>query len=536
MPRILVSDKLADEGLRILQSEPDIDVDVRLEMSAEELKKEIGNYDAILIRSGTKLTAEVLAEPGDLQAIVRAGVGVDNIDIAAATRGGVLVMNTPDANTLSTAELTITLMLAMSRNIVPAANSLKAGKWDRKSFQGVQLVGKTLGVVGLGRIGLAVASRALGMEMDVVGYDPFIGGSKELQEQIRLVDSLDDLLRQADYLTVHTPLTDETRGLIGKRELALLPEGARVVNAARGGIIDEEALADALDSGHVAGTALDVYSCEPPSNRRLIEHPNALCLPHLGANTAEAQQNVAIEAARTVVAFLKDGEVRSAVNAPAIDFSRAGELKAYLELGHRVGEILAGITQGRIKGVQVTYCGEVTEKPTQQITMSVLIGLLQRHVPQKLNMVNALVVANEHGIKVQQTMSLGDALYATQVDVEVTSDKESHHVLGTVFSDRYARVVNIDDFPVELKPEGDLVINYTIDRPGVIGSIGTLFGEKGINIASMSFGRKAASGESCVVLSLDTPPSDDIMQALKDKDFISRTHRISLPSLGERLA
>ncbi|MDP6380326.1 MAG: phosphoglycerate dehydrogenase [Phycisphaerae bacterium] len=534
--KILVSDKLSDEGLSILQGEANIQVDVRPGMSADELREQIGNYEGILIRSGTKLTADALSKPGDLRVIVRAGVGVDNVDLAAATRNGILVMNTPDANTLSTAEVALTLMMALSRNIVPAANSLTEGKWDRKSFVGAQLAGKTLGVIGLGRIGMAVAQRALGLAMNVVSYDPFVGGSKTLEEKITQVDSLEDLLRQADYLTVHTPLTDGTRGLIGKKELALLPEGARVINAARGGIIDEDALADALESGHLAGAALDVFTAEPPTNRRLIENPKALCIPHLGASTVEAQQNVAIEAARTLVAYLKNGEVTSAVNAPAVDFAKAGEMRAYLELGHRLGSILSSITMGRIKAVRLNYAGEITQKPVEQITVSVVIGLLERHVQQRLNLINALIVAREHNIDVQQTTALAVGPYTTQLSATVVSDKEEHTISGTVFSDRYARVVTIDDFPVELRPEGDLVVTYTMDRPGVIGGIGTLFGEKGINISSMTFGRKKASGESCVVLSLDSPPPDEVMEALKEKDFVARVYRVSLPPLGEHSA
>jgi D-3-phosphoglycerate dehydrogenase len=529
--KILVSDKLAQEGVDILKSESAFEVDVRTDLTPEDLKACIGEYDGIVIRSGTKLTADVLAEPGNLKAIARAGVGVDNVDIPTATRHGIVVMNAPDGNTISTAEVTMALMLAVSRNVYPATDSLKEGRWDRKAYMGHQLAGKTVGVVGLGRVGSAVARRCLGLDMKVIGYDPFVAGDRELAKQIRLVDNLDDLLSEAAYLTVHTPLTDETRGLIGAEELAKLPEGAIVVNAARGGIIDEDALREALDSGHLAGVGLDVYSSEPPDNRALVEHPKATCLPHLGASTKEAQRGVAIDACRNIVDYLAGRGPKNALNVPAIDFAAAGEMKPYAELGHRMGAILAGLMHGRLKRLLVTYAGEIADQSHQQVTISLVMGMLQQVVATPLNMVNALVVARDNGVEIAERTS-GDASgYVSSVRAVAEGDRESHSIHGTVFDYRRARVTAVDEFYMELKPEGDLVITYNHDRPGVIGEVGGVFGAHGINIASMTFGRKPETQEACIALTLDTVPPREILEELRGKDFMKTVRHVSLPPL-----
>ncbi|MGB2938654.1 MAG: phosphoglycerate dehydrogenase [Phycisphaerae bacterium] len=529
--KILVSDKLADEGIEILKAEPGFEVDVRTDLTPDQLKSEIGKYDGIVIRSGTKLTADVLAEPGNLKAIARAGVGVDNVDIPTATRHGIVVMNAPDGNTLSTAELTIGLMLAVSRNVVPASVSLREGKWDRKQFMGRQLAGKTVGIVGLGRIGTAVARRCLGFEMKVVGYDPFVAGGRELATQIRLVENIEDLLKEADYLTVHTPLSDETRGLIGAGELAMLPKGAFVINTARGGIVDEQALLEALESGHLGGAGLDVYTSEPPRNRALVEHPKAVALPHLGASSREAQQGVAIDACRNLVDYLADRGLRNALNVPAIDFVAAGELKPYAELGHRMGAILAAIFRGRLKRLTVTYAGEIADQPYNQVTISLIIGMLQNVVGMPLNVVNARVAAKESGVEVSEQTSSDARGYASSLRVVAEGDRESRSVRGTVFGARHPRVTAIDEFYMELRPEGDLVITFNEDRPGIIGEVGTIFGSHGVNIASMTFGRKVNSGEACLGLTLDTVPPPEVLEELRNKAFMKCVHHVSLPPL-----
>ncbi len=535
--KILVSDKLADEGIEILRSGEGFEVDVRTDLSADDLKATIGDYDGICIRSGTKLTADVLAEPGNLKAIARAGVGVDNVDLPTATRHGIVVMNAPDGNTLSTAELTIGLMLAVSRNVVPACNSLKRGEWNRKAYKGNQLAGKTVGIVGLGRIGSAVAKRCLGLEMKVLGYDPFIAGAPpELAKHICLVDQLDDLLREADYLTVHTPMSEETRGIISRRELALLPQGAYVINAARGGIVDEDALLEALNDGGLAGAALDVYPQEPPENRDLIEHPKLLGLPHLGASSVEAQRSVAVDACQNLVDYLTGLELRNAVNVPAIDFAAVGQLKPYAELGHRMGAILASLMHGRLRRLVVTYAGEIAEEPYRQITISVVMGMLQRVSTTPLNMVNAMVVAQDEGLEISEQTRTDARGYVSSVDVLAEGVKESHSIQGTVFQRRYVRITAIDGFYMELKPEADLVITFNHDRPGVIGEVGSIFGQMNINIASMTFGRKLDTQEACLALTLDTVPPGDLLEQLRGKAFMKRVQHVSLPPLQSESA
>ena len=530
--KILVSDKLADEGIEILRAEPGVEVDIRTDMTPDELKAVIGRYDGICIRSATKLAAEVLAEPGNLRAVARAGVGVDNVDLPTATRHGIVVVNAPDGNTLSTAELTLALMLALSRNVAPACASLKGGEWNRKAFMGRQLAGKTVGIVGLGRIGTAVAKRCLGFEMKVVGYDPFIAGAPpELAKEIRLVDSLDDLLKVSDYVTVHTPMTDETRGILGKKELETLPRGAYVINAARGGIVDEDALLEVLKSGHLGGAALDVYPSEPPKNRELIEHPLVLCLPHLGASTREAQRSVAIDACHNLIDYLTGRELRNAVNVAAIDFAAIGELRPYAEMGHRMGVILAAMMHGRLKRLVITYAGEIAKESARPVSISVVMGLLQRVSGTPLNVVNAMVVATEEGLEVVETTQPDAGGYVSLVRVTGEGERESHSVQGTVFHKRYPRITALDDFCMELKPEGDLVITFNKDRPGIIGEVGSIFGKLGINIASMTFGRKLDTAEASLALTLDAVPPPNLLEELRGKDFMQRVHHVSLPPL-----
>jgi D-3-phosphoglycerate dehydrogenase len=529
--KILVSDKLADEGIAILRAEPGVEVDIKHGLKPEELKAILGQYDGICVRSETKLTADVLSNPGTLKAIARAGVGVDNVDLPTATRHGIVVMNAPDGNTISTCELTIGMMLAVSRHMAPACQGLKEGKWDRKSFMGYQLSGKTVGIVGLGRIGSAVAGRLLAFDMRVVGYDPFLAGAKDLGKQIAIVGTLEELLRQANYLTVHAPLTDETRSLIGRRELEMLPKGAFVINTARGGIIDEAALLEVLDSGHLGGAALDVYTKEPPENRALVEHPKMLCLPHLGASSHEAQRNVSIDACHNLVDFLMGRELRGAVNVPAIDFAAAGTLRPYAELGHRMGAILASLMHGRLKRLVVTYAGEIAGEKFNTITISVVMGLLQRVVSTPLNMVNTLVVAKENGVEISERTSTEAGGYVSSLGVVAEGDIESHSVYGTVFAAHYPRVTGLDGFYMELKPAGDLVITHNEDKPGVIGEVGATFGQHGINIASMTFGRKLDTKEACLALTLDAVPPPQVLEELRKKPFMKRVHYVSLPPL-----
>jgi len=532
MYKVLVADKLPDEGLAILKAEPEIQADVKTGLPPEELKKVIGEYDGVIIRSATRLTADILAAAGNLKAIARAGVGVDNVDVPSATQLGVVVMNTPDGNTVSTAELTIALILGLCRKIHRASASLLRGEWDRKSFQGSQLAGKTLGVIGLGRIGSAVARRMLGFDMKVVGYDPFFAGDKELEQRIAVVRNLDDLLAQSDIITVHVPKTAETSGMIGPEQIARMKKGVMLVNAARGGIVNEQALYDALQSGHVAGAALDVFSKEPPEDRRLVEHPNVLSVPHLGAQTEEAQLMVATQAAQLMVDFLLGRGLANAVNMPAIDYAKAGELRVYLELGQRMGLILAALNQGRIKKLTVNYSGAVAELPYRQATIALVMGLLHGRVSDRLTMVNALLLAKDKGLEVVETIKEAGASYVTAVEAVIESDRETHSLVGTLLGERNPRIVGVDGIEVEVPPAGNIIITFHEDKPGVIGRTGTLLAAHDVNIAYMTCGRKGGRGEEAALfITLDSAPPARALDDLRHQEAMHRVLHVALPPL-----
>jgi D-3-phosphoglycerate dehydrogenase / 2-oxoglutarate reductase len=532
MIKILVSDKLPEEGLAILKNEPDIHYDMKTDLPPEELKAIIGQYDGIIIRSGTKLTADVLQAATNLRAVARAGVGVDNVDVPTATQLGIVVMNTPDANTISTAELAFALMIGLCRKVAPASASLKAGQWDRKSFKGTQLAGKTLGVIGLGRIGTAMALRAVGFDMKVIGYDPHFAGSRDLETRIRVVRQLDELLAEADIISVHVPKTQETAGMIGAAEIAKCKKGVRFVNAARGGIIDEGALYEGLESGHVAGAALDVFVKEPPEDRRLADHPKVLAVPHLGAQTEEAQLMVSVEASRAMVEFMKGRALVGAVNMPAIDYSRAGELRVYLQLGQRMGMLLGALNQGRMKRLTINYAGAVTELAYRQATIAIVMGLLHGRINERLTMVNAMLVAKDKGIEVLETQTDDDPSYITSIRASIESDRESHVMLGTLLGGNHPRIVQVDDIDVEVPPEGNLIITFHEDTPGVIGRTGTALAEQGVNIAYMTCGRRGGRGEEAsLLITCDSAPPEGALEHLRTLPEMHRVLHVPLPPI-----
>lgn len=533
MFKVLVSDKLPEEGLKILAAESDIQYDMKTDMTVDELKAVIGEYDGIVIRSGTKLTADVLQEAKKLRAVARAGVGVDNVDVPTATQLGIVVMNTPDANTISTAELAFALMIGMCRKIAPAAASLKEGKWDRKRYKGSQLAGKTLGVIGLGRIGTAVALRALAFDMKVIGYDPHFAGSRDLESKIGIVRDLDSLLAESDIITVHVPRTQETAGMIGAAEIAKCKKGVRFVNAARGGIIDEGALYDGLESGQVASAALDVFVKEPPEDRRLADHPNVLAVPHLGAQTEEAQLMVSVEASRAMVEYLKGRALVGAINVPAIDYSRAGELRVYLQLGQRMGMLLGALNQGRMKKLTINYAGAITELSYRQATIAIVMGLLHNRVNERLTMVNAMLVAKDKGLEVLETQSDEDPSYVTSIRATIESDKESHVIVGTLLGGNHPRIVVVDNIDVEIPPEGNVLLTFHDDIPGVIGRTGTLLAEQGVNIAYMTCGRRGVRGqEASLIITCDSAPSDTALTELRNMPEMRRVLHVPLPPLN----
>lgn len=533
--RVLVTDKLAEEGLGLLRGEPGIEVieAPKLAKDVSGLRAALAETDGIIIRSGTQLTAEVLEGQTRLKAICRAGVGVDNIDVPAASRQGIVVMNTPGGNTVSTAEHTMALLLALSRNVAPASASLKAGRWDRNAFTGTQLEGKTLGIIGLGRVGLAVAKRALGFDMKVIGFDPFLAAERALELGVESVPRLDDLWGRCDFITLHTPLSPETRHLISAEAIARMKPGVRIINCARGGLIDEPALVAALDAGQVAGAAIDVFEPEPPpAGHPLVNHPKVLVTPHLGASTEEAQVAVAVEAARLLIDFLQTGQVRFAVNMPTLSRAELDELRYYLDLGRRLGMLHAQMDRGTLKHAKLVYRGEVAHKNTKLITASFAAGLMEAALEQQVNLVNAMSLVRERGIALTEETSPDPGDFGTVIQAEVTTERKTYTAAGTLFGKQYLRLVRLGPYHLDAHLDGTLLVFTHHDRPGLIGFIGTTFGQHGINIAQMNVGRKQPGGEAIAVLNLDSVPPDQAMEAVKGHPHILSVSLIKLPEIG----
>jgi D-3-phosphoglycerate dehydrogenase len=534
--RVLVTDKLAEEGLSRLRDEPAIEVVVNTKLAQDPvaLKEALRDADGIVIRSGTQLTAEVLDGQQRLKAIVRAGVGVDNIDVAAATRLGIVVMNTPGGNTVSTAEHTMALMLSLARNVARANDSLKSGKWERNKFTGTQLEGKTLGVIGLGRVGLAVAKRAQGFGMTVLGFDPFLSADKALEFGLESVARLDDIWGRADFLTLHTPLTAETRNLIGAREIGLMKPTVRIINCARGGLIDEPALSEALSAGKVAGAAIDVFDPEPPpGDHPLIGLPQVLVTPHLGASTEEAQVSVAVEAARLLSDFLSRGQVRFAVNMPALDRAELDAVRLDLNLAWRLGMLHAQMDRGTLRNARLTYRGEVAHKNTKLITASFAAGLMAFALEEQVNLVNATALARERGIVIEERVAEAPGDFVTLIQTEVTTDHRTYVAAGTLFGKQFLRLVRLGSYLLDAHIDGTLLVFTHMDRPGLIGFIGRTLGDEGINIAQMNVGREAQGGEAIGVVNLDSVPSAQSIEALRTNPNILSLSVIKLPQKGE---
>jgi D-3-phosphoglycerate dehydrogenase len=480
----------------------------------------------------------VLHNQRRLKAIVRAGVGVDNIDLPAATREGIVVMNTPAGNTTSAAEHTLAMMLALSRNIAPANASMRAGKWDRKEFTGTQLAGKTLAVIGLGRIGLAVAQRARGLQMNVIGYDPYLTADKAAEFGIELSRDVDDVIRRCDFVTVHTPLTDETRGLINSQRIASMKRGVRIINCARGGIVDEDALADAVESGQVAGAALDVFVNEPPGAHRLFQLRNVLTTPHLGASTEEAQEQVAVEAAEILTGFLVRNEVRHAVNMIPISAAEMQDIKGYLDLGYRLGLLLAQQNKsGGFRAAHIQYRGDVATRQTKLITASFASGLLGRVLDSNVNIVNAETLARERGIKITESVSSEAGDFSTMVTAVLETDSGDLKASGTIFGHEFLRLVRLGSFQLDAYLDGLLLIYRHLDVPGVIGFIGTIFGKHRVNIAHMALGREKhePGGNAVAVLNLDNEPSPAALAEVTASSLVTGVELITLPPAGAPL-
>jgi len=534
MPRVLIADNLEAAAAETLKK-LGVSVDHRPELSKNpaELKAVLPTYDAVIVRSAAKITADMLENPGKLRAIARAGVGVDTIDVVAATRKGVIVMNTPGGNTVSAAEHTIALLMSLSRLVPQADATMKAGKWDRSKFVGTQVTGKTLGIIGLGRIGREVAKRAVGLEMKVLAFDPFVTPEKVAEMGYKAAASIEAMLPEVDYLTIHVPLTNDTKSLIGANELAKMKKTARVLNVARGGIIDEQALADALKAGTIAGAGIDVFTVEPAvADNPLLTAPNIVLTPHLGASTVEAQENVAIEAAELIADFLLKGIVLNAVNMAAVDRKELDELRQYVDLARRLGMLHAQMCHGRIKKVMLTYKGDLASRKTQLLTSAFTAGLLESHMGG-VNLVNAEVMARDRGIEIVASSSPKKEDFASLMQADVETDKKTYTAAGTLFGNQYLRLVRLGQFRLEAYLDGLLFIFSHYDRPGVVGFMGNTFGKHGVNIGAMNLGRQAPGGEAIGVLNLDAYPPEAAVNEISQHEHIISASVVKLPAEGE---
>jgi len=534
MPKVIVLDTLAQEGLDLLAAAKGIEHEVRTGLKGDALRSALAEFDGAICRSGVKITADALEGNHRLKAIVRAGVGTDNIDSKAATRLGIVVMNTPAGNTTSTAEHTIAMMLALSRNIAPAYQSLIEGKWDRNRYMGTQLADKTLGIVGLGRIGQAVAARAKALQMRILGYDPFLSSERVAELGIEPSATVADMLPKVDYLTVHTPLTDETRNLISSAEIKRMRKGARLINCARGGIYDEQALVEGLKSGHLGGVALDVFTSEPCTDSPLFGMPGVLATPHLGASTEEAQAQVAVEGIGLLVDFLTTGAIRHAVNMTPLDAKTLSDLRSYLDVGYRLGLLMAQLDKSSIRRCTLHYRGEVAGKNTKLITASFATGLLAHALEEEINIVNAEVLLRDRGIElVEQTR--GDmGAFTSLVLAEMATDKGTYQAAGTVFGVDMLRLVQIDNFRLDAYLDGVLLVFRHKDVPGIIGTVGTIFGTHKVNIAQMAVGRASKGGQAVGVLNLDTTPPQAALDEVRKHPAIESAVVIKLPPAGEK--
>jgi len=532
MIKILVADPLAEQGMQRIREASGIQADVKTGLKEDQLAATVGEYDGMIIRSGVKITAKVLANAGKLRVIARAGVGVDNVDLAAATKAGILVMNTPDANTISTAEQTMTLMLALSRHVPKADAHVRENKWERKAFTGKQLAGKTLGIIGLGRVGSAVARRALAFDMKVIAYDPFFSGETALDGQVALCQTREEVFAQADYLTLHTKMSDETKQMINKDNIAKMKKGVRIINSSRGGVINDADLAEALKSGQVAGAAIDVYVTEPPApDNPLLTAPNTVLAPHLGASTEEAQLQVTLDAVEILLNYLLKGEIRWACNVAGLPSQLTARDKAYLDLAQRMGAILSHVGSGVIDTVSVTTHGESLEGLLGTIQKQILIDLLSPHFTTRLNMINVDSFVKERGIKLEQTADLTSSALTDSVSVTVKTKEGSHEVSGEVFLDGRPRIIAINGYQMNLVPEGPMVMIFNDDQPGVIGLVGMVFGNNKINIADMMLSRQ--KNTAMMVLKLDEAIPTKVMQDLEaHKPPIQRVLPVTLPPLS----
>jgi D-3-phosphoglycerate dehydrogenase len=528
VPKVLVTDSLAPQGLEILERARGLEVSYQPGVDPADLLHAIADADGLVIRSGTKVTGDVIAAGKQLRVVGRAGIGVDNVDVGAATARGIVVMNTPGGNSITTAEHALALLISLARHIPQATASMKAGRWEKKKFMGLELYNRTLGVLGLGNIGRIVADRARGFGMKVIGHDPFLAEVAAAKLGVELV-SLDELLERADAITVHVPRTKDTLGLLGRKAFEKARPGVLVVNAARGGIVDEEALLEALEKGQVGGAGLDVFVEEPPpADHPLVKHERVVCTPHLGASTEQAQVNVAIAVAEQVRDFLLQDVIGNAVNVPSISRELLGQVRPYLVLAQKLGRFQGQLCPGAIEQIEIEYSGEAAELDVAPITIAVLKGLLES-VTDQVNMVNAPVIAQEHGIKVIESKSSRASDFASAISTRVKGCVD-RLIVGAVFHGGQPRLVRIDDFMLEAIPEGPTLVLHNHDRPGVVGQVGSVLGEAGCNISRMQLALVRERSEACMLVNIDSAPAPDVMERLRSLPHMISAQLVDLGS------
>ncbi len=524
IPKVLISDNLSPAAVAIFK-ERGVDVDVKVGLSKDELAEIIGGYDGLAVRSATKVTEKIIGAATRLKVVGRAGIGVDNIDTRAATARGIIVMNTPYGNSITTAEHAISLMLALARQIPQADRSTKAGKWEKSKFMGVELFGKTLGVIGCGNIGAIVADRGIGLKMRVMAYDPFLSPERAIEIGVEKVE-LEELFRRADFITLHTPLTERTRNIIDAKALAQMKPSARIINCARGGLIDEAALAEALKAGSIAGAALDVFEVEPAQESPLFELDNVICTPHLGASTSEAQEKVALQIAEQMADYLLKGAISNAINFPSITAEEAPKLTPYIKLAEQLGSFAGQLTETRLKHARIEYTGEIAEMNTRALTAAMLAGLLRPQLTD-VNMVSAPAMARERGLVVEEVKRGEEGAYQTYVRLTVETERGERSVAGTVFSDGRPRIVQIKGIGMEAELSPHMLYITNQDKPGFIGRFGSLMGEAGVNIATLSLGRDRPGGDAISLVAVDEPVSDEILAKVRALPMVTRAHRLA---------
>ncbi len=529
MYKVLVSDPISDLGIQQLVEAQDVVVDKKPGLSEDELVAIIGEYDALLVRSQTRVTPRIMEAGTNLKVIGRAGVGVDNIDLPAATQRGIVVINAPDGNTITTCEHTFAMMMAVARHIPQAYAKTVSGVWDRKSFLGVELRNKVLGVLGMGRIGSEVAKRAKAFGMEIMGYDPFLTEERAEKMGVKL-SSVEDIVRHADFMTVHTPLTPETRHMIGKAQFEIMKPGMRIVNCARGGIIDELALVEAIDQNIVAGAAFDVFESEPPAaDHPFLTHPKIIVTPHLGASTVEAQENVAIDVSEQVLHILRNEPFSNAVNMPPVPAEVLNKLQPYFSLGEKLGSFAAQLAEGAVEEITVSYSGDLAEVDTQPLTRYVVKGVLSHHLgSEQVNLVNSMHLAKARGVNIVVQKSHTTKGFTNLLTVSLRVKQAESIVAGTLLNGYGARIVKVDKFPVDVAPEGNLILVSHSDKPGIIGRIGTLLGSNDVNIATMQVGRKIVGGEAVMVLSVDKAAPREVLQEIASLPDVNNAKEITL--------